>query len=56
MSILIFCIIVLIVVALAVYAISLLPIPQPPIKGIIQALIVLIGVLVICQRAGLLGS
>jgi hypothetical protein len=54
MSIIVFAIIVLVVLALAIYLVSLLPIPSAPIKAIIQALCVLVAILVICDRAGLL--
>ncbi len=51
MGILIFAILVIIVVALAVWAIGLLPLPSP-FNQIIQALIVLLGAVVIAGRAG----
>jgi hypothetical protein len=53
MSILIFAVIVLIVVALLVYAIDYLPLAAP-FNGIVKFLIILVGVVVICQRAGVL--
>jgi hypothetical protein len=55
MSIILFIIIVLVVLALALYCVQLLPIPgAPPIKQIIMALCVLVAILVICDRAGVL--
>lgn len=53
MSVLLLCLIVLIVCAMACWAVTMLPV-QSPFKGLIQAVIVLIGVVVIIQRAGLL--
>lgn len=53
MSILIFAIIVVIVVALLVWAVDMLPMIGPPFSNIIKVLLVLLGVLVIVQRAGL---
>lgn len=52
MSLLIFAIVLLIVVALAVYAIDLLPLPSP-FGRIIQALIILLAAALLAQRAGL---
>ena len=52
MSILIFAIVVLIVIALAVLAIDYLPLPSP-FGRIIQALVIGIGALVIANRAGI---
>lgn len=54
MSLLLFAIFVLIVLALVLYAVNLVPLPGPAvIKQLIQALIVLIAAFVIAQRAGL---
>ncbi len=53
MSLLIFCFVVLIVVALVIWAIQLLPLPSP-INPLLQVLIVLAALLVIVQRAGML--
>lgn len=52
MSILIFALLVIIVVAMAVWAESLLPLPQTPLV-IIQAVTIMIGAIVIMQRAGM---
>ncbi len=54
MSILVFLIVVLVVLALAIYLIDLLPIPNSTIKRIIQALCVLVALYVILERTGLL--
>lgn len=54
MSILIFLIVVLVVLALAIYLIDLLPIPSSTIKRIIQALCVLVALYVILERTGVL--
>jgi hypothetical protein len=54
MSILIFLIIVLVVLALALYVVDLLPIPSSTIKRIIQALLVLVALFVILDRTGLI--
>jgi hypothetical protein len=54
MSILIFLIVVLVVLALAIYLIDLLPIPNSTIKRIIQALCVLVALYVILERTGVL--
>lgn len=53
MSILIFAIIVIIVLALLVWAVDMLPLGSP-FNNILKVLIVLIGVLLIAQKAGLL--
>ncbi len=53
MSILILVLVVLIICAMACWAVTLLPL-QAPFRGLIQAVIILIGVLVIVQRSGLL--
>lgn len=54
MSILIFLIVVLVVLALALYVVDLLPIPSSTIKRIIQALLVLVALVVILDRTGLI--
>lgn len=53
MALLIFAIILLIVVALIVYAIGLLPLPDP-FGRIIQALVILLAAILIADRAGLI--
>lgn len=53
MSILITVIIVLVVLALALYVVDLLPIPNNTLKRIIQALCVLVALLFILDRTGL---
>ena len=53
MSTLIFIIVVLVVLALVLYAIDLLPLPKPPIKVILQCLAVIVAIIVILQRTGL---
>lgn len=53
MSILILAIIVIIVCAMLVCAVDFIEALPPPFKGLIKALIILIGVLVILNRAGL---
>ncbi len=54
MSVIIFMIVVLVVLALALYLVDLLPIPSATIKRIIQALLVLAALLVILNRTGLI--
>ncbi len=54
MSTIIFLIVVLVVLALAIYLVDLLPIPNSTIKRIIQALCVLGALLVILDRTGML--
>jgi hypothetical protein len=54
MSTLIFLIVVLVVLALAIYLIDLLPLPSSTIKRIIQALCVLVALWVILERTGIL--
>jgi hypothetical protein len=54
MSVIIFLIVVLVVLALALYLVDLLPIPSSTIKRIIQALLVLVALLVILNRTGLI--
>ena len=53
MSLIIFMVVVVIVLALVCYAISLLPMIEPPFKQIIMVLAILAGVIVILNRAGL---
>ncbi len=53
MSIIIFMIVVLVVLALALYFVDLAPIPSGTIKRILQALCVLAALLVILNRTGL---
>jgi len=53
MSTIVLLIIVLVVLALAIYLVDLLPIPSSTIKRIIQALCVLAALLVILDRTGL---
>ena len=52
MSLLITIVIILVVLGLALYAVRLLPIPGP-LNGIIQAVLVVIALVVIAERAGL---
>jgi hypothetical protein len=52
MSTIILLIVVLVVLALALYLIDLLPIPSSVIKRILQALCVLVALLVILDRTG----
>ena len=56
MSTLVLLIVVLVVLALAIYLIDLLPIPNSMIKRIIQALFVLIALLFILDRTGIYHS
>ena len=53
MSLLIFCVVVLIVAALIVWAVQKLPLPSP-FNPIIQALVLIIAALVIANKAGVL--
>jgi hypothetical protein len=53
MSLLIFCLIVVIVLALAVYAVRLLPL-QAPFSAIIQVLLILVAIVAILSRSGLI--
>lgn len=54
MSLVLFIIVVLIVLALACYVVQLLPIPgPPPIKPCIEALLVVVAIIAILDRAGL---
>ena len=52
MSIILFAIIVIILIALVIWAISYIPLPDPTILRILQVLVILAGVYVIGQRAG----
>ncbi len=56
MSTILFLIIVLVVLALALYLVDLLPIPNSTIKRIIQALCVLAALLLILDRSGIYRS
>ncbi len=56
MSTLVLLIVVLVVLALAIYLIDLLPIPNSVIKRIIQALCVLVALLFILERTGVYHS
>ena len=56
MSTLVLLVVVLVVLALAIYLIDLLPIPNSVIKRIIQALFVLIALLFILDRTGIYRS
>lgn len=53
-GIVVFIIVVLIVLALALYAVTLLPFLDPVIRGCVQALLVVVAIIVICNRAGVL--
>ena len=53
MSTLVLLIIVLVVLGLALYLVDLLPIPNSVIKGLIQAICVLIALLFILDRTGI---
>jgi hypothetical protein len=52
MSIILFAIIVIILIALVIWAISYIPLPDPTILRILQVLVILAGVYVIGQKAG----
>ena len=52
MSILIFAIIVIVLLALALWAVQKLPIPSP-LNWIVQVLLIVVAIFVIGQRAGL---
>lgn len=54
MDILILLAVVVVLVALAVYAVQNLPALRQPWAGILIALICLIAIIVVCQKAGLL--
>lgn len=54
MSILIFALLVLLVLALVIYAIDLVPLGDGRIKGLIKVIAAIIAALVIVQRAGLI--
>lgn len=53
MSILLFALLLLVVLALVIYAIDLVPLGDGRIKGLIKVIAVIIAALVIVQRAGL---
>jgi hypothetical protein len=53
MELLIFIAVVVVVLALVVYAISLLPMIPAPFKNILMVLAVLAGIIVICNKAGI---
>lgn len=52
MGILIFALIVIILVAMVCYAVDYLPL-KPPFNRLIQALVIIVGVFIIAQRAGI---
>ncbi len=54
MSLLLFILVVLVVLALAIYAANQLPAMDPPIRQIIILVMVVIAIVLIVQRAGLL--
>lgn len=54
MALLIFVIIVILILALALYAVRLLPIGSP-FSEIAQVLLIVVAIIVICNRAGLVG-
>ncbi len=54
MSLLIFIVVVLVVLSLAIYAITLLPMIAPPFKQLISVVAIVAALLVICHRAGFL--
>jgi hypothetical protein len=56
MSTIILLIVVLVVLALAIYLVDLLPIPSSTIKRIIQALCVLVALIFILDRTGIYRS
>lgn len=53
MSLIMFVIVVLVIVALLIWAIQLFPLIQPPINQLLMVLVVLGGVALIAQKAGL---
>jgi hypothetical protein len=53
MSILIFALIVLLILAMAIYAVDLAPIGDGRVKGFAKIILVVIAILVIVQRAGI---
>jgi hypothetical protein len=53
MSLLILAVIIVILIALLVWAVDMLPL-GPPFNNILKVLVILIGVLLIAQKAGLL--
>lgn len=56
MSTIVVLIVVLVVLALALYLVDLLPIPSSTVKRVIQALCVLVALLYILERTGLYSS
>lgn len=52
MTLLIFAVLVILLVAMAIWGIGYLPFPNPP-KGILYCLVVLVGVYAIGHKAGL---
>jgi len=54
MSILVFALVVLIVVALLCWAVDQIPGFGSPFNPLVKVVVILIGVLLICQRAGIL--
>lgn len=53
MSILIFALLVLVVLAMVIYAVDLVPLGDGRLKGLIKVIAVIIAALVIVQRAGI---
>lgn len=53
MGLLIFAVVVILLVAMAIWGIGYLPFPDPP-KGVLYCLVVLIGIAAIAQRAGVI--
>jgi hypothetical protein len=54
MGLLILIAVVIVVLILALMLVDALPLGEPPLKNILKAIVILIAILVICQRAGLL--
>lgn len=54
MSLLIFIVVVLVILALALWAVDYLPLPNSTITNLIRLLLVVIAIIVIVQRAGVL--
>lgn len=54
MTLLVTLLIALVVLALVIYAIDLIPLGEPRIKRLIQAVVVLLAALWVAQRAGVL--
>jgi hypothetical protein len=53
MSLLIFALILILILALAIYAIDLLPLVSP-FNQLLKVLVILIAIVLLCQRAGML--